>query len=231
MTSLVASRSPDLLEQARAGDSSSARTGLAVRVRRWFLVASPLLAGLFAVIGAAADPAAGISGRAMWELYASNPDPLQLKSFGFHWSYAFWIAPALLLAAYVRQRGAWLATIAAAVAFVGLTTLPGLLIVDFYDSAIGQVAGVGVTADVNAHMESTMWGPKAIALPGILGFALGLPLAALGLWRAGLVRWWAPLAVVGAFGVLIASGVTVWGATFAAGLLALFAVAVERATR
>ncbi len=66
---------------------------------------------MFAVVGAYADPAAGISGEKMWRLYAEEPGLLQWKSLGFHWSYAFWIAPALLVAPYVRGRGAWLANV------------------------------------------------------------------------------------------------------------------------
>ena len=78
----------------------------------------------------------------MFEIYTDNPEPLQFKSLGFHWSYAFWIVPAFMAAAYVRGRGAWLANIAAFIGFVGMTTLPGLLFIDWYDSAIGQVYGV-----------------------------------------------------------------------------------------
>jgi hypothetical protein len=203
----------------------------AVSVRRWFIVASPVLAGLFAIVGAVADPAAGQAGREMWEIYTANPEPLQFKSLGYHWSYAFWIAPALLLAAYVKGKGAWLANIAALVGFVGMTTLPGLLFVDWYDSAIGQMYGVDAIERVNEHMSATMWGVPVFTLPGIIGLALALPLAAAALWRAGLVRWWAPAAVVAGFAAFILSSVTWWGCTITAVFLTVFAVAIERATR
>src|ERR687894_2130816 len=102
------------------------RTSRALGVRRAFLIASPVLAGIFCAIGAYADPAVGLEGQALWNLYTTNPDPLQFKSLGFHWGYAFWIVPALLIASYVCGKGAWLANIAAFLAFVGMTTLPGL---------------------------------------------------------------------------------------------------------
>ena len=117
-----------LLPDTAAADPRPSR---AVAVRRWFIVASPVLAGLFAIVGAYADPAAGTDGVKMWTVYAQNQDALQFKSLGFHWSYAFWIAPALLLVGYVRGKGAWLANIAAVLGFVGMTTLPGLLFVDW----------------------------------------------------------------------------------------------------
>ncbi|HSK27550.1 MAG TPA: hypothetical protein VK894_11640 [Jiangellales bacterium] len=203
----------------------------AVAVRRWFLVASPVLAGLFAVLGAWADPGAGSSGREMFEVYAAQPDPLQWKSLGFHWSYSFWIAPALLLAAYVRGRGAWLANVGALLGFVGMTTLPGLLLVDYYDSAIGQLYGVDATVAVSEHMSATMWGTVALTVPGLVGFMLALPVAAVALWRAGLVRWWAPASVVAGYAAFLLSGVMWWGCAITTLCLTVFAVAVERATR
>ena len=60
---------------------------------------------LLAIAGTVADPGTGTTGEEMNRIYTDNPDPLQWKSFLFHWSYAFWIAPALLLAPYVRGRG------------------------------------------------------------------------------------------------------------------------------
>jgi hypothetical protein len=207
------------------------RPSRALRVRRGFLVASPVLAGLFAIVGAVADPAGGQSGRDMYEIYTANPDPLQLKSLGYHWSYAFWIAPALLLAAYVKGRGAWLANVAALLGFVGMTTLPGLLFVDWYDSAIGQLYGVDAIVAVNDQMAETMWGPMAFAMPGMLGFVLALPLAALALWRAGLVRWWAPVAVLGGYAAFFLANVTWWGNSITAAFFTVFAVALAKATR
>ena len=218
-------------QQPLGSEVAVARPSRAVAVRRGFIVASPVLAGLFAIVGAVADPAAGTAGREMYEVYTANPEPLQFKSLGFHWSYAFWIAPALLLAAYVKGRGAWLANIAAFVGFVGMTTLPGLLFVDWYDSAIGQMYGVDAIERVNDHMSATMWGVPVFTLPGIIGLALALPLAAAALWRAGLVRWWAPVVVIAAFAAFILSSVTWWGCVITTAFLTLFAVAIERATR
>lgn len=200
---------------------------LALSLRRWALIALPILAGLFALLGAAADPAVGEDGRALYEKYAANPDPLQWKSFGFHWSYAFWTMTAFLLAAIVRRRGVWIANVALVLGFVGATTLPGLLVVDFYDSAIGQVAGVDTTVRVNEAMES-MWGIAAIAAPGVAAAMLSLPVAALAAWRAGIVRWWAVVAVVAGIVAFGGSGVAVWGTVLTTACFAAFAYALAR---
>ena len=213
--------------------SAAARTGTskALAARRWFLVAAPVLAGLFAIVGAYADPAAGTSGEAMWRVYAANHEPLQFKSLGFHWAYAFWIAPALLIAPYVRGRGAWLANVTAFVGFAGMTTLPGLLFIDWYDSAIGQLYGVDGVAAVNERMSDVMWGIPFFITPGMIGLFLGLPLAAITLWRAGLVRWWALAAVLGGFAAFMLSNVMWWGCVITTLCFAVFSVALHRATR
>ncbi|MPZ94660.1 MAG: hypothetical protein GEU96_07025 [Propionibacteriales bacterium] len=222
--------SPTPTASVRETSGPVRRTPAALAVRRWFLIASPVLAGLFAVVGAYADPAVGLDGRQLYELYAENPDPLQFKSLGFHWSYAFWIAPALLLAGYVRGRGAWLANIAAVLGFAGMTTLPGLLFIDYYDSAIGQLYGPEAAAAVNEHMGATMWGLVVFVTPGIVGLLVALPLAAVALWRSGLVRWWAPVAVLGGTAAFMFSSVTWWGCAITTACFTVFAVAIAKAT-
>jgi hypothetical protein len=202
----------------------------ALRVRRAFLVAS-ILAGIGCVIGAYADPAVGLEGPALWELYTANPDPLQVKSLGFHWGYAFWIVPALLIASYVRGKGAWLANIAAFLGFVGISTLPGLLAMDWYDSAAGQLYGPEAPEKIYELVEHTMWGLRVFTTPGMVGFVLALPLAAVALWRAGKASWWAPVSVVAGFAAFTLSGITWWGCLITTVCFAVFSVALARATR
>jgi len=167
----------------------------------------------------------------MYEIYVANPGPLQVKSLGFHWAYAFWIAPALLLAGYVRGKGAWLANIAALLGFVGMTTLPGMLFMDWVDSAVGQKYGVEGTEAVNELMADTMWGVTVFTAPGIIGFMLALPLAALALWRAELVRWWAPASVLAGYAAFMLSNIMWWGCVVTTLCFTAFAVAIERGTR
>jgi hypothetical protein len=203
----------------------------ALSARRAFLVAAPVLAGLFAIVGAYADPGAGVMGQEMWKIYAANPDPLQFKSLGFHWSYAFWIAPALLIAPYVRGRGAWLANVTALVGFVGMTTLPGMLFIDWYDSALGAMYGVDAVQAVQDTMMNEMWGPRVFQLPGLVGFMLSMPLVALTLWRARLVKWWAIVPVVAGFLAFMLSNVMWWGCAITTVCFAVFSVILARATR
>jgi hypothetical protein len=213
---------------ARRSDQPTLKPALAVR--RWFLVSSPVLAGLFAIVGAYADPAVGLEGRELWALYAANPDVLQFKSLGFHWSYAFWFVPALLIASYVRGRGAWLANLTAAVGFIGMTTLPGLLFTDWYDSAVGQLFGVEGNVAVTERMMA-MWGVPIFTTPGVVGLLLALPLTAVTLWRARLARWWVILPIAAGYAVFIGSGITWWGCALMTICFSAFAVILARATR
>ena len=214
-----------------AADAEAARQPFALRIRRYLLVGSPVIAAALAIAGTVADPGTGTTGEEMNRIYTANPDPLQWKSFLFHWSYAFWIAPALLLAAYVRGRGRWLANIAAVLGFTGVTTMPGMLTIDYVDSAIGQIHGVAAIGEFHALIDDTMWGLPAMLVPGLIGFALALPVVALALWRAGLVRWWAPAAVVAGSAAYVGSMAAVWGTVIVLVCFTVFAVALERATR
>ena len=87
------------------------------------------------------------------------------------------------------------------------------------------------TKAVYEHMSETMWGVAAFTAPGMLGFALALPLAAFALWRAGRVRWWAPVSVLAGFAAFMLSNVMWWGCAITAVCFTVFAVALERATR
>ena len=205
------------------------RPSKALTFRRGFLVASPVLAGLFLILGAVADPAAGISGDKMLQIYADNPGPLQLKSLGYHWAYAFWIVPAMLIVPLVRGRGAWLATITGFIGFLGVSTMPGLLLSDWFDSAIGAAHGPEGHQAVLDAMEG-MWGIPVFITPGIVALFVALPLAMITLWRAGLARWWGLAASVAAFASFMISNATWPGTVLALGFLSIVSVAFAQAT-
>jgi hypothetical protein len=204
---------------------------LALRLRRYALVASPVIAAALAIGGTLADPGAGTTGEEMNRIYTANPDPLQWKSLLFHWSYAFWIAPALLMVGMVRGRGRWLANLTGVVGFTGLSTMPGLLFIDYVDSAVGQLHGVAAVAELHALMDDTMWGLSAMMTPGLVCFLLSLPLLSLTLLRAGMVRWWAPVSVLLGFLAFAVTMAAWWGLLVTLACHVVFAVALERATR
>ncbi len=202
-----------------------------ITVRRTLLVAAPLLAAGFGLVGAFGDPAAGTNGTEMIKVYIENPGPLQFKSTGYHWAYAFWMLPAFLGAALVKGKGAWLANIAALLAFAGMVTLPGMLITDWYASAIGHEYGLSGTEAVEAYMQDTMWGVAGFGIAAMAGFVIGVPLSVVALLRARLVRWWTLPAVIVPLAALFASQGAVWGGFVCAAGLAVYATQLARAVR
>lgn len=230
-TTLVSEESADETPVAGSdhGAAADRRPSKALAFRRGFLVAAPVLAGLLATVGALADPAAGISGDKMLQLYFDNPGRLQVKSLGYHWSYAFWIVPAMLIVPLVRGRGAWLATITGFIGFLGVATMPAMLLADWYDSAIGAAHGLEGHHAVYDAMEG-MWGIPVFFAPGIAALFLALPLAMLTLWRAGLARWWGMAAAIAAIAAFVLSNATWPGAVIATVFLGAVSLAFARAT-
>jgi hypothetical protein len=220
---------PDAPGTDSADGERTARRSTALAFRRGFLVAAPVLAGVFLTVGALADPAAGLSGDRMLEIYGAEPGPLQLKSLGYHWAYAFWIVPAMLIAPLVRGRGAWLATITAFIGFIGVSTMPGLLLSDWFDSAVVAAHGMEGHQAMTDAMDG-MWGIPVFLAPGIIALFLALPLAMATLWRAGLARWWGLVAAVGAIAAFMVSNATWPGTVVATVLLGVVSLAFARAT-
>lgn len=201
----------------------------ALAARRWFVIATPLLAGLFLVVGAVADPAPSLQGRQLTEADAESPDRVQFKSFGYHFAFGFIGAMVFLLAARTRGRGAWLANVAVAMAFLGITTLPGFILADFYDAAIGQAVGLDAYDEINRRMEG-MWALSALAATGGAGLFLSVPLIAGAVWRAALVPWFAAaLPVAGLVAFMVAANQI--GAVVFALFFAGFSVALWRSDR
>jgi hypothetical protein len=225
MTAITATPA-DLVE-----DRATPRRSRSAALRRVFFVASPVLAGILLLIATIADPGAGDTGAAMNKAYTENPGALQWHSLTLHWSYALWGVTAFMAAAWVKGRGSVLANIGAFLGFVGMTTLPGILAVDWYDSSIGQVYGVDAVASMHDHMDKTLWALPFFAAPGIIGLLLCLPLAFAGLWRAGVVRWWTFAAALVGTATFIGSGVTVWGVSLTAVLFTVVGVDLARGTR
>lgn len=124
----------------------------------------------------------------------------------------------------------WLANLAGVVAFAGMTTVPGLLFSDWVDSATGRLWGVDGVRHARPR-RGHLLGLPYFQLPGLIGLALALPLAALALCRAGIVRWWAVVAVVVAFATFIGSSVTWPGCLASTACFTVFSVALARGTR
>jgi hypothetical protein len=169
----------------------------ALSFRRIALVVAPLIAAVGLVAGVFLDPAIDESGRELAREYAENPEREQVSALVFHFALAMWAPIVFALVGIVRGRGAWLANIAAVLATLGATTLPGFLITDFYDIAIYGELGGDAWQQVTDRMEE-LPGATILFISGFLGFLLCLPFALFAAWRAGLVALWVPIAITAA---------------------------------
>jgi hypothetical protein len=191
----------------------------ALRFRRLAVVYAPLFAAVLIVAGFFLDPAIGDSGRELAKQYAANPGREQWSAVALHFAFAAMALPAVALIVAVRGRGAWLANVAALLAFLGLTTLPGFLLTDFYDIAIYGELGGNAWQAVNDRLGE-LTGAAVMFSTAFAGFILALPAALLAAWRGGLLPWWPALAVlVGAISARALPGgfgLLVWAAALAA---------------
>ena len=93
----------------------------------------------------------------MQALYAANHGPLQLKSLGFHWSYAFWLVPALLIAPVRAGQGRLVANVTAVIGFVAQ---------HHARTAHGRLVPLGDGQADGAEGYATGPAPRRIEVPG-----------------------------------------------------------------
>ena len=165
----------------------------AVRVRRWAVILAALLSGALVFVSMLVDPVPDASGEALIAGYAAHPLLQGVHTTLIHYGYALFAPVAFSLVGLVRGRGAWLANGAGLCAVLGLTTLPGLVLVDYHDVATANVAGLSV-AVAASDAVGTLPGFLPLLLPALISSALS-PAAR----RAGRLAG-APAAPVGAPG-------------------------------
>jgi hypothetical protein len=166
----------------------------ALAFRRHAAIWAPLVSAVLIVVASFLDPDIGASGRELAKEYAENPGRIQLSALSLRLAFALLIIPAFLLIWMVRERGAWVANVAGVLAVLGMTTLPGFLLTDFYDVAIYGELGGDAWQQVNDRLEE-LPGATLLFLSAFLGFFLTLPVALLAAWRARLLPWWPALVV------------------------------------
>jgi hypothetical protein len=199
----------------------------AIAVRRWAIAIAPALAGILTVVGTMTDPLPPGEGRELVEAYAENPGPLNIKALSYHFAYALWLAVVFPLVGLVRGRGSWLANIAGLLAFLGISTIPGFLVTDFIDSALGQTVGADAAVRVS-EVAQGFWAFPVMAVPGFAGLMLALPLATIAAWRAGVLVWWGAAAAVAGIAAFAVFGAMLLGNSILAVAFLVFSVALAR---
>jgi hypothetical protein len=167
----------------------------ALRVRRAAVIGAAGLSGLLVLVSMFVDPAPDVSGPEMVAGYAADLTASGLHTNLIHYGFAL-VAPVVFaVVALVRDRGAWLANIAGVMAILGLTTLPGLVLLDFSSVATLLASDIETVTAMEQEMEGMGWF-LAVVIPAFFASMIALPLALVAAWRAGLVPGWLPLLTV-----------------------------------
>lgn len=165
---------------------NSSEVPSALRARRAAVIGAAGLSGVLVLVSMLVDPAPDAEGVEMVAGYASDLTASGLHTNLIHYGFAL-IAPVVFaMVALVRHRGAWLANVAGVLAILGLTTLPGLVLLDFTSVATLLASDRETVAAVDAEMEGMVWF-IALVMPAFVAAVLALPIAVTALWRAGLV--------------------------------------------
>jgi hypothetical protein len=144
------------------------------------------------------DPAPDAEGRELIRAYAANDRAQGVHTNLIHYGFALFAPVAYAMVGLVRRRGAWIANLAGVLAVLGLSTLPGLVFIDYFSVAVEHVAGLEAAVNAEGAVEK-LPGFAAVTVPAFISAILAVPVASLALWRARLVAWWIPLVAAAAF--------------------------------
>ena len=173
--------------------SRSPRNDSALSFRRWAVILAAGLSGVIVLISIIVEPAPDAPGVARSSRHMRPTTRAQgLHTNLIHYGFALFAPVAYAMVGLVRRRGAWIANLAGLLAVLGLSTLPGLVFLDYYDVAVVQTAGLEAAVNAGDAIEK-LPGFAALLVPAFISAILAVPVATLALWRARLVAWWIPL--------------------------------------
>jgi hypothetical protein len=178
--------------------SRSPMNGAALSFRRWAVILAAGLSGVIVLISIIVEPAPDAEGgREILQAYAANDQAQGLHTNLIHYGFALFAPVAYAMVGLVRRQGAWIANLAGVLAVLGLSTLPGLVFLDYFSVAVVHVAGLEAAVNAEDALE-TLPGFAALSVPVFISSILAVPVATLALWRARLVAWWIPLVAAAA---------------------------------
>ena len=130
------------------------------------------------------------------QTYLVDPGRSQLSAVLLHFGYLL-LLPALLGLAMVTRKAPRLRAAGLLFGIPALATLPGILIIDFYDMALAQTLPLEDAVAV-AEKVGEYPGTLLFFLPTMVGLVLSFVLLGIAAGRVGFVPWWsAALLVVG----------------------------------
>jgi hypothetical protein len=177
--------------------SRSPRNDSALSFRRWAVILAAGLSGVIVLISIIVEPGRDAEGTEIIQAYAANHRAFGLHTNLIHYGFALSTPVAYAMVGLVRRRGAWIANLAGLLAVLGLSTLPGLVLLDYFSVAVEHVSGLEAAVNTEDALEK-LPGFAALTVPALISAMLAVPVATLALWRARLVAWWLPLVTAAA---------------------------------
>jgi hypothetical protein len=135
---------------------------------------------------------------------AAHPAQAEIAALLLHFGYLLLLPAALGIMHLARRSTPRLAHIGGALAVLGLATLPGLLVTDFYDLALAQ--GLPREQSVEIADSAMTWAAGVMLATTIAPMFFGLVTLLVAAVRAGVANVWAPVAVAVGWILPFASG-------------------------
>jgi hypothetical protein len=157
------------------------------------------------------DPVPEADGAELVAGYAADLTRSGWHTNLIHYGFALMAPVAYGIVALVRGRGAWLANVAGLFAIIGLSTLPGLVLLDFTSVAAALATDLDTATAIDTELES-LTAFTAVIIPAFLTSVLALPLAVIAAWRARLVPGW--LAIFGVVTLVALNAAPTWWLAF-----------------
>jgi hypothetical protein len=110
----------------------------ALSFRRWVVILAAGPSGVIVLISMLFDPAPDAEGRELIQAYAANDLAQGVHTNLIHYGFALFAPVAYAMVGLVRRRGAWIANLAGLLAVLGLSTLPGLVFIDYFSVAVAR---------------------------------------------------------------------------------------------
>jgi hypothetical protein len=150
---------------------------------------------------------------------AAHPGQAELAATLLHFGFLLLLPAALGIMHLARRSTPKLAHIGGTLAVLGLATLPGLLVTDFYDLALAQALPRSQSVAI-ADDAASSWAAIVMVATAIAPMFFGLVTLMVAAYRAGVARLWAPIAVAIGWMLPFASGTGIVPATAGAALIA-----------
>lgn len=154
-------------------------------------VVLPLGAVLAAVSTVFDPPSTEPEPRGMYVAYGADPAGADIAATILHYGFlALGVGLLLTGLAVAAGRGRVLAWVGAALGGLGFLNLSGSVVIDWFAAQEAAMFGPDTAMAIGAKVEAMPALTAGWMLPMVVGFTLGPILLAVGLARAGVVRWW-----------------------------------------